>query len=136
MAPSISALLATRAVHWLRNVILFSSFLMISWAWLSSSQRGVKDCTESKVLESIQQVILTLCCKWHLYTVDSVIFVEGEKQQQRPIMNDTEILISLLAIKYHLHRSSQNFLCYFESLSSLLPKFATPSCVFISFFYN
>ena len=83
MAPNISALLATRVVHWLRNVILFSSFLMISWAWLSSSQRDVKDCTESKVLESIKPKYSASDshADYVVNADDYIISMEGEKQQ-------------------------------------------------------
>ena len=74
---------------------------MISWAWLSSSQRGVKDCTESKVLKSIQPKYSASDSNtdYIVNAHESIIVVEGEKQQQRPIMNDTEILIPSLVMR-------------------------------------
>lgn len=83
--------------------MLFSSFLMISWAWWSSSHRCAKDCVESKVLKSIQSRNSASDSNTD-YVVNaddsqiSVVWVGDEKQQHRPIMNDPEMVIPLLAI--------------------------------------
>lgn len=102
MAPNISALLVTRAVHWLRNVILFSSFLMMSWAWLSSSQRGTKDCTESNILKSIQPKYSAMDSNtYYVVSADSsksqLSWWRIKSSSKDQLMNDTEILITLLA---------------------------------------
>lgn len=124
MAPNISALLATRAVHWSRNVTLFSSFLMISWAWLSSSQRGVRDCTrESNVLKSIQPKYSASDSNTdYVISADgsqiSIILVDNEKKHWRPIINDIEILS--VGCQVDLCRGSQRLLYLF-----LIPSFFT-----------
>lgn len=132
MAPNVSALLATRAVHWLRNFILFSSFLMISWAWLSSSHRDVKDCTEKSILKDTQNKHSASDSNTdQVANVDdilvSIILVEDEKQQQRPIMN--------ILIYYYLCWVLGRYMQVITNLSCLfLIPFFLPNLPHLSFY--